>query len=264
MFSKGIWNPIKDKFYVNEDNSIVVFVDESFNLDISRKVIPFYAKAKEISLDIEDSNIVSFNKNGILVALNVGETKLKAKSHSMEKEILVEVKPIINIFQKESTINLKVGEEYKLNPQVHIYPKTAKAPKIEYKLSPSNNVIEISPEGVIKALSPGETDVIISIGNKKSLVNVLVNPEIIVKKFTVDYPEKTLYVGEIFKPKFNIEMEPPGAKVPSINYKILNARVYLEVMEDGSIKALSSGRNVVEVSCGDKILFLKVNIKSHG
>lgn len=263
MFSKGIWNPIKDTLYIDSANNIEVFVDESLSLDISRKLIPFYAKVGELKWQIEDSNIISFNDKGILVALNVGQTKLWVKSSEMEKDITVMVKPIINIIQPEIKIKLKVGEEYKLNTKIDIYPKNAEIPIIKYELEPSNNVIEVSPQGMIKALNPGETDILISSGDKKSLVNVSVNPEIIVKKFTVDYPEKTVFVGDEFNLKYNIEIEPEGAKAPPINYKIINPIVRLKIMENGSIKALSSGRNVLEVSCGDKIIFVKVNIKNN-
>lgn len=263
MFSKGIWNPIEDTLYINSANNIDVFVDESLNLGISRKVIPFYAKAGELKWQIEDSNIISFNDKGILVALSVGQTKLWVKSSKMEKDIKVMVKPIINIIQPEIKVKLKVGEEYKLNTKIDIYPKNAEVPIIKYELEPSNNVVEISTQGVIKAMNPGETDVLISSGDKKSLVNVSVNPKIIVKNFTVDYPEKTVFVGDRFNLKYNIELEPKGAKAPPINYKIINPIIRLEIMEDGSIKALSPGRNVVEVSCGDKILFIKVNVKAN-
>lgn len=95
------------------------------------------------------------------------------------------------------------------------------------------------------------------------MVNVSVNPEIDVKQFTVDYPEKTVFVEEEFKIKYNIEIQLKGTKPPPINYKIISPIVLLEIMEDGKIKALSPGRNVLEISCGDKILFVKVNIKAN-
>ena len=47
---------------------------------------------------------------------------------------------------------------------------------------------------------------------------------------------------------------------PKVEYRIIDYIKVLDIKEDGSITGITKGRNIIEVICGDKIIFVKVNV----
>ncbi|WP_040213349.1 Ig-like domain-containing protein [Clostridium polynesiense] len=261
MFSKGFWKPIQDNIIFSGGNALSIIVGEEAKINFKRKIVPSYAKKTDLHWQSDNSEVLQIDNDGIVRGLNVGEAKLKVNSSKVQATAEVKVNPVINFVKLESIVNLRVGEEYKLKTTVEIQPKDSKVPKLIYETESSQGIIEVSEDGVVKALSPGDADVVISCGDKKSIVNVSVMPEVRVKSFSIPESEKIMLVGDEFKLNYNMEIEPEGAEPPPISYKIINHMKFVTIKPDGTIKAISPGRNLIEITCGDKIIFLKVNVK---
>ena len=57
-------------------NSIVIPLDETIDIDLQYKMIPFYGKLGDISYTVEDETIISVDGNNKVTGLKIGETNL--------------------------------------------------------------------------------------------------------------------------------------------------------------------------------------------
>ncbi len=261
LFSKGLIGPFYDALTIDYNEELVVYAGEEIKVLPKRKIFPTYAMVKALAWSTDNPEVLSVDENGILKGLNVGKGKVHISTEKGKATLLINVRPVINVSVSEGNVGLEVGQEMKLNANIDIFPENASLPEVIYKVSGQGGVLEVTKEGVIKAIAPGSEDIIISCGDANTVVNVTVHPEVRVVEFSAGETERYIRVGETIKLQFNIVTEPKGVEPPKISYRNINPIKLIEIHDDGSITGLKKGRNVIEITCGDEIIFMKINVK---
>ncbi len=198
--------------------------------------------------------------DGLIEALNVGNTKVLVKSSDANLEvidvtILDEKVELEELYIKERSVELYVGDSYELN--VKVTPINATNLDLEY-ISDDLTIASID-NGVIEAHSVGTTGIIVK--NKNSYtqdivtVRVIENPEKVeLTDFKFEDEEVTMYIGDSLS--LNYIQEPVNAN-PVLNWTSSNSEVVMVL--DGLVRALKAGEATIYVNAGD--ISRKINIK---
>lgn len=260
LFSQGIIKPLYDSFNIELKEEVVLYAGEEMKLPLKRNVIPTYGVAEVLNITSEDEKVVSIDESGILRALSIGKTRINVISNQKNTYLDITVKPIIEIWIEETRLDLEIGETRELIPKVSVFPEDSEVPEIIYTVSGDTSVLSVNSKGKITALKEGNADIIISCAEDQTVVNASVYPEIRVTSLKTPLEEINIHQGDNIKLQLHIVTEPEGALHPKVGYRIIDYIKVLDIKEDGTITGLTKGRNVIEVTCGDKIIFVKVNV----
>ncbi|WP_426350132.1 Ig-like domain-containing protein [Alloiococcus sp. CFN-8] len=260
LFSQGMLKPIYDSFNIESKKEVVLYAGEEIKLPLKRNVIPSYALAEALNITSDNEEIVSIDESGILRALAIGKTRINVISNKKNMYIDVTVKPIIEIWTEEAMLDLEIGETREIKPRVNIFPDESDIPEITYTISGDPEVLSVNSEGEVTALKEGNADIIIRCGEDQTVVNAKVYPEIRVISLKASSEEFDIYQGDNIKLQLHIVTEPKEALPPKVEYRIIDYIKVIDIKEDGTITAINKGRNIIEVTCGDKIIFVKVNV----
>ncbi len=260
LFSTGILKPIYDSFNIELKKEVVLYAGEEIRLPLKRSIIPSYAVAEGLNITSEDEKVVSIDESGMLKALSIGQTRINVISNKKNMYLQITVKPVIEIWTEEAMLGLEIGETRELKPQVSVFPEDSKVPEITYTVSGDSGVLSVNSIGEVTALKEGSADIIISCGEDRTVVNAKVYPEIRVISLKAETDELNIQQGDSIKLQLHIVTEPEEALPPKVEYRIIDYIKVLDIKEDGSITGITKGRNIIEVICGDKIIFVKVNV----
>lgn len=131
--------------------------------DLQDKKAAFYSSAPEIA---------TVNENGRITGIAPGKVTITVCCDDVEKTVPLTVKNKTDgITVKEPYVVLKPGNEHKIATTVA--PKSAPQALTYHCLD--TVIASVSSDGVICAISPGSTSVLISNGDQKAVVSVIVN-----------------------------------------------------------------------------------------
>ncbi len=252
--------------YIKEyDDSIVIPLGETIDIDLQYKLIPFYGELGDISYTVEDETIISVDGNKKVTGLKTGETNLNVlRNGEIEHTIAFSV-----VVSKVDSIELNydnelsyVGDYANVIPRVFREYNFNEENKIIYKSS-NESVLTINENGEIKAVGVGVADISVTCDNITVEDEIIINP--FVEDIIVD-PKIEIEVGDTYKFDLSIKTMPENANHPQVTYELgssssdnssyyysttLSSDDILELNNDGSIKAISEGTQEVIIKCGN-------------
>lgn len=253
------------RYIKDYDDSIVIPLGETIDIDLQYKLIPFYGQLGDISYTVEDETIISFDGNNKVTGLKTGETNLNVlRNGKIEHTIAFSV-----VVSKVDSIELNydnelsyVGDYANVTPSVFREYNFNEENKIIYKSS-DESVLTINQEGEIRAVGVGVSYISVTCDD------VTVEDEIIINPFVEDIivePRIEIEVGDTYKFDLSIKTMPEDANVTQVTYELgssssgnssyyysttLSSDDILELNNDGSIKAISEGTQEVIIKCGN-------------
>lgn len=162
-------------------------------------VVPADASIQAMTFEVEDPSILSVDKDGKIVALKEGETRVKITTTDGSNivkyfpvAVLGEVKvasiQLSNILT--NGILLPVGQTVNIADQITVLPANADNPTVSYTVTEGNNsVLTTDSNGNLKAVGTGTATVVIS----------SVDGTNITKEFTVTVDNSTDYYRLLWK-----------------------------------------------------------------
>lgn len=145
-------------------------VDET--VDITAAVLPKDATKPDISYSSTNTGVATINSSGQIKGVSAGKATIIAETEEFIKYMSLTVKLATqNIEINETYLVLNEEESFQLS--VKILPANADQ-SITYK-STSSDVVSVSESGLIKALKPGSSSIIISTWDASKIVNIIVN-----------------------------------------------------------------------------------------
>ena len=286
-----LWDE-KETFYLSQD-SIVMLKNREYTIDL-------YGRTGSKTNDqyvytSENENVVTVDENGVVHAVNGGETKVKVKSKYSDKENIMDVEVHDNnlyaIAFENDNVEMDVYEKYK--PKLLINGTDEYNLNVNYTVS-DPTIISVDNTGTIEALKDGIAYVEAKIGgtniSTKIKITVIKN-EIIPNIVTID-PDPVdemgdegedadeeiintyvgvssvevskltydLNVGE--KEKVNYIISPKDATNKNVIWSIGDSNIAI-VDDKGSIVAKKTGRTniILETEDGNKTAILTINVK---
>lgn len=141
---------------------------------ITGTIFPADATKQTIEYSSSNPGVATISSTGKITAVSKGSTTIKLKADGITKEVGLTVKVMTTkIDVNETYVVLKVGSSFQLKAQV--LPKESQQ-ALTYKCT-NNEVLSVNSSGLIKTLKEGKSSVIISNGDLKKSVTVIVNKE---------------------------------------------------------------------------------------
>lgn len=247
----------------NNEKPIIKFTQTSISLDKGTTYTLEYSidniNESDVEWEVNYPNIVTIN-NGIVKALSKGEAIVTLKyENKVSASITIYVKDaneITMIIMPKDKVNLKVGQEYKVEPIIS--PDTVKNASLIW--SSSNSEIVTIDNGVIKAKSPGYSKVSVKSNNNITAyidINVIrevIEPEsILLNKTNLD-----LYIGSDELLAYSIM--PVETTENKITWTSTNEKVVTVI--NGKIKAIGIGNaSIIVKTSNGKSNTCNVNVK---
>ena len=122
-----------------------------------------------------NESIATVDNNGLVSAVNVGNVTITAttKNNKVAKYNLIVDRPIESVVVNKTSVILNPGETY--NASAYVLPTNTTDDKTITWISDNNKRVEVTNNGVIKAIASGKIDVIAtSSNNKKGTISVFV------------------------------------------------------------------------------------------
>ena len=129
------------------------------------------AKDAKITYSSSDKSIATISKDGKVIAKKAGTVKMTVKveygEETVTKEVTVTVKPAT--FSVSGKATVKEGAVYKYDLKLSGYKKS------DVKITSSNDkILKVSKTGKVTALKEGKAKLIIKVGNKKKVLEIVV------------------------------------------------------------------------------------------
>lgn len=152
---------------VKEVEAKGITVQQALSMDVGETATPVWhmvpanATNKDVAWNIEDTSIAKVDKSGRVTGINQGTTTLhiqtKDGKYAAQCKITVEIY-VKNIWLKKNILDLTMGDSRTLSAR--ILPEKRTKEKIIWKSSDSS-VVSVTNEGVVKALKPGKTTIMV-------------------------------------------------------------------------------------------------------
>lgn len=128
-------------------------------LELKPQVVPTGATSTILFIS-DNENIAKVDENGVVVAVDAGEAKISVQGDDAIGNVYLNVTakkiPVADIIGLSATAELTVGSDTTVNAKVQ--PDNATEQQITYASS-NTNVATIGPDGVITAVSAGQTTI---------------------------------------------------------------------------------------------------------
>ena len=138
------------------------------------KVLPEIFMDREVRYVIADDQVATVDENGLLKALDEGETLLTVECAGARQNYTVKVETAVeDITGLDKEITLYEGDEFQLKPKIKMAEKDLKKPEITYKVK-RNTIAKVEKNGLVTALKEGETTITVKAGDVTKKVKVIV------------------------------------------------------------------------------------------
>ena len=180
----------------------VTGLDENTKIYIGEELVPEYAvkpewfKDEPITFASGDTDVFTVDNNGVIHAVSPGESilLLVAKEYSEEATVTV-IPKVTSIEGIDDEISLTAGDKLTLEPKLK--PEEFASEPVTYEVK-DKSVATVSGEGVITAVSEGETVVTVSSGGCDFKTEIEVSDPVI---YTPTYTQSTKSSGSGTKTK---------------------------------------------------------------
>jgi hypothetical protein len=132
-----------------------------------------------INFNSENIGIANVDEQGIIYGIKPGHTAIDINWCDENVKVVVEVTEVefcdsVNIEINTNTINMNIGGEYRINTvNYETSSGNLYVPKVTFASS-DNNIATVNSFGLLKAISEGETEVIVSWCNETKIIPVSV------------------------------------------------------------------------------------------
>lgn len=139
-----------------------------------------------------------------------------------------------------------------------ITPESFADRKIEFHVV-DESIATVDEEGIVSALSEGETLITAEAAGFKKKINVKVNKAVLdIEGLEEDI---TLYAEDTEELTPKVKMAAEGLKAPQISYKSADENI-ATVSDDGTVTGVDAGETIVTVSAGDISKEVKVTVEN--
>lgn len=227
------------------DKKIELLLGDTYKLDIKDNL--------EYKYDVNDNDIISVDKNGIITATKTGSTSVIISSDNHYSSIIeVDVYPKLeSVLINNKNISIEKGKE--LNLDYSITPPGSKIDDIKI-ISSDTNIVDIIDDKLV-AKKPGKVKVTLILnGYIKDTCNI----EVVVK------PESIMFVNDLINmtvnedKKLEVIIKPDDTTLNTLKYVSGNKNI-VSVNDDGIVHANNKGDTYIEVITTNNIKS-KINI----
>lgn len=262
MFDKGMISTRLYDFQINisegqhiieSDNSIVIPLDSTININIDYKIMPFYGKEGDISYIIQDDKIAKFNDDNSISTISEGQTSLNV----IKDNKIIHTYKIIVVEPKVESIELSIDKElHQVGDTANIQTEIIKNyefdidTEVRYR-STDNKVVVVDEDGMVEVVGAGKASIIATCkdvqAEEEIIISVVVEDINVEQEIELEVGGKhKLYVDVItnsdnkYKPKVMFSLE----ENDDTKNQIISMDSY------GNIKAINEGTQVINITCG--------------
>lgn len=230
-----------------------VYTDET--IQVIAQTLPLGKSDGRITWESEDETLASISNNGTLMAMKAGTVYITAKSvdgsYSKDCRVTIKNKDILiqSIRMNPSTKSLTIGESFQL--EVEILPTNATECLVSWT-STNSDVVSVTAEGLITALSEGSAQIIATTtdgSNLSALCKIEVEMDFVpVTQILINTSECSMPVGETFQ--LSATITPQNATNQDIAWSSTNPAI-ATVSQEGKVEGISEGTAVIIASTKD-------------
>ena len=255
-------------------STVKMYVGQSYQLIHTIK--PSNATNKGVIWSSSNTNVVSVS-NGKIVGKSSGKARITVTTNDGRYSAYTDV-TVINRPSSNSSSNSKPSSSSSsgssISSSIDIIKDTIELnkgseEKLEYKLSQdltdsiiiwksSNTDVAVVKNGIVTAISDGETTITATINGK----DIKDTCKVIVKKLDLTgivFEDESLSISVGKTLKLTLNALPSGADLPSLKWDVDNKDI-LSVSDEGVIKAINVGEAIVTVSSVDGKYSASINI----
>ena len=255
-------------------STVKMYVGQSYQLIHTIK--PSNATNKGVTWSSSNTNVVSVS-NGKIVGKSSGKARITVTTNDGRYSAYTDV-TVINRPSSNSSSNSKPSSSSSsgssISSSIDIIKDTIELnkgseEKLEYKLSQdltdsiiiwksSNTDVAVVKNGIVTAISDGETTITATINGK----DIKDTCKVIVKKLDLTgivFEDESLSISVGKTLKLTLNALPSGADLPSLKWDVDNKDI-LSVSDEGVIKAINVGEAIVTVSSVDGKYSASINI----
>ncbi len=260
MLKKEIF---QDELYINFDTNMqkyivayVPVIDLNFNYNeiIMKKGEEIQltcdlndnATNSQLHAQVKDPNIIEVTSNGVIKAINAGETQLTIQSYknTATRVINVIVKDIPEeIKVKEDKVNIDIQEEYQI--ELSVLPETLENKKVKYT-SLNTNVATVDQSGKINGIKKGKTKIKITTEETPEISREI---EVTVEERALELrtQESEIEILENETYNLNVSVLPETLENKKVKYSTSDSSV-VTVNSKGKIKGISEGVATITIT----------------
>ncbi|MEG0844295.1 MAG: hypothetical protein RSF39_09170 [Romboutsia sp.] len=246
-------NATEGAYAMKDENTIVIPIGGSVNINIDYRVYPFYGYEGLVSYKIGDENIVNIDVNTVLSGIKEGETTLDIIRDG-------EVVHTYNIFVKKSKvehINISMNEELtqvgdigKIEAEVIRDYDFGGQNEVTFKSS-NKKVLAVNDDGIVEVVGSGKASIIVACEDYTKEEMFIIG--FVVEDIIVDY-DVELEVGNFHQLEVDVVVNSNDKKKPQVMFTIeddeTNIEPIISMDSKGKIKGLKEGTQIVKVVCG--------------
>ena len=255
-------------------STVKMYVGQSYQLIHTIK--PSNATNKGVTWSSSNTNVVSVS-NGKIVGKSSGKARITVTTNDGRYSAYTDV-TVINRPSSNSSSSSKPSSSSSsgssISSSIDIIKDTIELnkgseEKLEYKLSQdltdsiiiwksSNTDVAVVKNGIVTAISDGETTITATINGK----DIKDTCKVIVKKLDLTgivFEDESLSISVGKTLKLTLNALPSGADLPSLKWDVDNKDI-LSVSDEGVIKAINVGETIVTVSSMDGKYSASINI----
>ncbi len=222
---------------------------------LTAEVFPEDAEDKTVVWTSLNERIAAVDQDGLVTAVAIGETVIKAGCGPVSAECVVTVTAVQveGVEVVPSEISVVRGKTAQLS--VEITPEDADDRSVSWSSS-DESVVLVDASGMISAVSIGEAVVTATVGDKSAECAVTVEG-VPVEKISVSPEEMELIVGKTGS--LTVTISPADADYDAVVWESSASQV--ASVDDGLVTALAPGEAVVTVSAAGKEASCAVTVK---
>lgn len=261
VIKTGVHNAISNPFVITSIPPLVkteeitlnyeeatVLIDE--NLQLEAQIHPDNSTISSIKWFSSDEKIATVSDTGLVTAISEGTTEIKAlcadKSAVCEINVPAPIIKAEQIILNPEVYDLEIDESLQL--EATVLPENTSDKTLQWQSS-NSEVADVSSEGLVIALSPGETIITATCGEVSSSCLITVpNPIIYAEQIILNFEEYELEIDKSLKLEATVLPENTSDK--TIKWQSSNPKV-ATILADGIVIGISPGETIITATCGD-------------
>ena len=230
--------------YQELNNVVCIQIDISpvKNKKIISKMIVDISKLK---LDTEYVDVYTINDNNEFSALKLKEPiyneEIQLNIDSNINKYIIAYVPVVNIAFNYNEINLKKGEEVVLTCDIN---ENATNTQLHAQVA-DENIIEVSSNGIIKAINAGRTQLMISTYKNTIFKTIEVIVKEIPEEIKVNKEEVEIYMGDIYQ--IETTVLPEALENKNVTYVSANKNI-ATVDSKGRVTGIRKGKTKITIT----------------
>lgn len=195
-----------------------------------------------VSWKSSNKKIVSVSPKGVVKGLGVGSAKVVAKYKSKKYTCKVVVESALKLNLNADTIELEIGQNYQL--EVSYTPKTTKEDTTTKWSSKNTNYCTVDERGLVTAVAPGKTEIVVCVGKASIQCLVRVLPPM---TESLSFIDQTVEIQAGNEKRLAFSASPANsAEYEDLNWSCSDTSIV--TITNGVVKGLRPGKATVTAS----------------